>query len=648
MNPHTLSKLHATRELLQQGLEIKPGKLNVLQQVLDDVVTRQQLLLFLLKLASRELPDTPLVESYFERVNKLVAELNSPGNFECLQEIAKQLNAIQPSYKRLHVHASRRRVQYFDLYLLEILLMGLTDLRAHRYYYSLEAAKLFVFDYVDMRYRVGSKTLPHWNAVVEYWHRVSSQQNKIAEHMAGCLSASSLLKKAGEDIYRRGRTYWKRGRVKSIVASNDGITAQVQGDEVYQVVIYANKNKLRGTCTCPAAKGGRFCKHAVATGLAWLVQNGQVIPEEPVCPFKPSDRVMHFKFGLGTVERIDENNGETLVEVIFDKGESQRLALSYAQLKIASEKDEADARAKTREYDPACFEEPQAEEFYGLGNIWSVLGDTETVTEQILLRFPEIISEAIPFISVRDTRPPRAVLPATEPTGACLGWPSLRQGMALVLQLSRSVDEPNLLVSWYPWISEGVEHSLHISKVHLWPSRLEAIVEGVIDGMMEVEFFDTLFARHREYYQPEKEYRFVLAGFAYSCGKVETPEVIIIDKPDAIRRHRQILHDMGGDDDPDDASPLELHTESMAMFLPLQGGLRNEYSFSGTIKSVRETEWMGLATHVFRTTIGRHFITDADIDLDIYVTPHCLKGDPPRPCDDLRGTLWLQGYLWWW
>lgn len=466
--------------------------------------------------------------------------------------------------------------------------------------------------------------------------------------MEVCLSVPFLLEKAGEDIYRRGRAYWKQGKVESLLDMPDGIAAQVRGGDIYQVSLQVKKNRLRGACSCLAAKGGRFCKHAVAAGLTWLVRNGQEIPDEPACPFKPGDRVIHFKLGLGTVESIEETDGETILEVSFDNGECKRLALSYARLRLASEEEEEAARARTREFDPACFEEPDPDEFYGLGDFWAVLGDKDTVKEQILMRLPEIISHAVPFLSVRDTRPPKAVLPVEEPVGVCLGWPNLRKGMALVLKISRSADEPNLLVSWYPWVSEGVEHGLRISKVRLWPSRLEAIVEGVIDGMMEVEFFDTLFARHREYYQPEKEYRFVLSGFAYSCGKVETPDVIIIDKPDAIRRHRQILHDMGNDDDPDDPSPLELHTEGMAMFLPLKGGLRNEYSFSGPIKSVRETEWMGLPTRVFRTTIGRHLHTDADIDLDIYVTPHCLKGEPPKPGDDFRGTLWLQGYLWWW
>jgi len=65
MTPIALRKLQTTSELLQQGLEIKPGKLNVLRQELEDVVARRNFLLFLLGVTNRELPDIPPVLRYF-------------------------------------------------------------------------------------------------------------------------------------------------------------------------------------------------------------------------------------------------------------------------------------------------------------------------------------------------------------------------------------------------------------------------------------------------------------------------------------------------------------------------------------------------------------------------------------------------------
>jgi len=171
MTPIALRKLQTTSELLQQGLEIKPGKLNVLRQELDDVVVRRNFLLFLLHEANQELPHVPLVLRYFGEVNELAQSLNSSLSADKLKVMADRLHAIQPCHKKLYVHATRRRVQYVDLYFLEMLVQGLTEDRRGRHFYCLEAAKLFVFDYVDMRYRVGNKALPHWNAIIEYWQR---------------------------------------------------------------------------------------------------------------------------------------------------------------------------------------------------------------------------------------------------------------------------------------------------------------------------------------------------------------------------------------------------------------------------------------------------------------------------------------------
>jgi len=171
MTPSALRKLQITRELLQQGLEIKPGKLNVLRQGLDDVAARRNFLLFLLSVANRELPDIPLVLRYFGEVNELAQSLNLSLSVDKLKAVADRLRAIQPRHKRLYVHTTRRCVQYVDLYFLELLVLGMIEDRRGHHFYCLEAAKLFVFDYVDMRYRVGDNTLPRWNAIVEYWQR---------------------------------------------------------------------------------------------------------------------------------------------------------------------------------------------------------------------------------------------------------------------------------------------------------------------------------------------------------------------------------------------------------------------------------------------------------------------------------------------
>lgn len=166
----SLNKLLATRELLQKGVEIKPGKLNVLQRLCEEEIDSRNFLIFLFNAISRELPGVPLVLRYFEDANELIGiDVDSGENVDKLKNIASELRALQPQRKRIHVHASRRRVEYVDLYFLENVIHGLTAEKWMRKYYCFEAAKLFVFDYDDMRYRVGDKTLPRWNAIVDYW-----------------------------------------------------------------------------------------------------------------------------------------------------------------------------------------------------------------------------------------------------------------------------------------------------------------------------------------------------------------------------------------------------------------------------------------------------------------------------------------------
>lgn len=167
----SLDNLLATSELLRHGVEIKPGRLMVLQRLCKEEENGRNFLRFLLNVVSRELPNIPLVLQYFEDVNKLIAaDVDSVENLGKLTSIASELRALQPRRKRIHAYASRRRAEYVDLYFLEIIVNGLVADKWWTWgYYCYEASKLFVFDYDDMRYRVGDKTLPHWNAIVDYW-----------------------------------------------------------------------------------------------------------------------------------------------------------------------------------------------------------------------------------------------------------------------------------------------------------------------------------------------------------------------------------------------------------------------------------------------------------------------------------------------
>jgi len=84
------------------------------------------------------------------------------------------------------------------------------------------------------------------------------------------LDEDLLLEWAGDRSFNRGVEYHERGRVHSLAQYGDQITAQVQGNESYQVTLWLADGELMFRCTCPVGVDGLFCKHCVATALAWI------------------------------------------------------------------------------------------------------------------------------------------------------------------------------------------------------------------------------------------------------------------------------------------------------------------------------------------------------------------------------------------
>jgi uncharacterized Zn finger protein len=87
------------------------------------------------------------------------------------------------------------------------------------------------------------------------------------------ISRATLENFAGTTTYRRGEEYFSTGAVGRLRATDDKVTARVEGTETYQVELRDDDGDLTYDCTCPHAADGNFCKHCVAVGLAWLAEN---------------------------------------------------------------------------------------------------------------------------------------------------------------------------------------------------------------------------------------------------------------------------------------------------------------------------------------------------------------------------------------
>lgn len=100
--------------------------------------------------------------------------------------------------------------------------------------------------------------------------------------LAELITAENLGRLAGERAYARGKAYFEAGAVVDLIDKRTAVLARVEGTAPYRVSLSVEKNMLRYNCTCPVGADGAFCKHAVATGLAWLAARegqGELIPQ---------------------------------------------------------------------------------------------------------------------------------------------------------------------------------------------------------------------------------------------------------------------------------------------------------------------------------------------------------------------------------
>ncbi|MFD5825443.1 SWIM zinc finger domain-containing protein [Lentzea sp. NPDC060358] len=90
------------------------------------------------------------------------------------------------------------------------------------------------------------------------------------------VTRSTVRKLADEKSFERGERYFAAGQVRRIEVDGATVTAAVDGTRTYRVRLEVTPKGLRGRCSCPYGAEGVFCKHCVATSLAWLEQGGEV------------------------------------------------------------------------------------------------------------------------------------------------------------------------------------------------------------------------------------------------------------------------------------------------------------------------------------------------------------------------------------
>ena len=113
-------------------------------------------------------------------------------------------------------------------------------------------------------------------------------------------------------ILKRGQSYFEDGLVENLYDNDGEITAEVWGNEQYDVEILLNGSEVVDmSCTCPYAEDGTPCKHMAAVLLAWEESGGPKTTRkaEPLIPLE---------------EAIQRLSTETMQKLLLQQAENNR------------------------------------------------------------------------------------------------------------------------------------------------------------------------------------------------------------------------------------------------------------------------------------------------------------------------------------
>ena len=102
----------------------------------------------------------------------------------------------------------------------------------------------------------------------------------LSEHPALADLGERLRELAGDAAYAAGRDYFKKGLVRHGAVAGSTAFASVSGSTEYRVSI-AFAGEVKVTCSCPAHRRSKYCKHVVAVFEALLQQPGAFAVTSP-------------------------------------------------------------------------------------------------------------------------------------------------------------------------------------------------------------------------------------------------------------------------------------------------------------------------------------------------------------------------------
>jgi uncharacterized Zn finger protein len=92
----------------------------------------------------------------------------------------------------------------------------------------------------------------------------------VPSNLTGAINEAVIRRLADAQSYQRGLDYYSHGHVESLEDRDESVRSVVRGNHDYTVTLAADEGVLDYSCDCPVGSDGTFCKHCVATALAWL------------------------------------------------------------------------------------------------------------------------------------------------------------------------------------------------------------------------------------------------------------------------------------------------------------------------------------------------------------------------------------------
>lgn len=212
------------------------------------------------------------------------------------------------------------------------------------------------------------------------------------------------------------------------------------------------------------------------------------------------------------------------------------------------------------------------------------------------------------------------------------------RGLALVT----AGEDANELASAYPWAARGVRRRMVVEEIIPWDNGIEAWITASFPGDdgHSLTFFDTRYYAGKDRVRVGLEADFVLAGLAYFAEVIE-PAPVFITNPETIRAMRATS------DQADDTSPIEVRLNGAAILFPRDDLAPSDYEFQVPVKEVEHfTVFDRTVTRITATVTRLTGRDDEDVDVDFYVAAERWRRNArPLPGADIRGAVWLQGYL---